>query len=67
MGSIMKLQEMRDKRIIYQENKKQEVIKRIASILSDEERAIFLSGDGFVMLPEVERARLKIDAYPYFK
>ena len=49
---------MRDNRIIYQENKKQEVIKRIASILSDEERAIFLSGDGFVMLPEVERARL---------
>lgn len=67
MGTAMKIQAMQTKRIAYQEKKKQEVINRVASFLSEEERAIFLSGDGFVVLPEPERVRLRIDSYSYLK
>lgn len=67
MGTPSKIQEMRSKRIAYQEIKKQEAINRVASYLSEEERKIFLSGDGFVVLPEQERVRLRIDSYPYLR
>jgi len=40
-------------------------MQRIATYLTEEEREIFFSGKGFVRVPEEERLRQRIDAYPY--
>ena len=38
---------------------------RVASYLSVEDQKILYSGNGFVEVPEEERHRERIDAYPY--
>ena len=38
---------------------------RVASYLSTEDQQILYSGNGFVEVPEQERLRERIDAYPY--
>lgn len=62
-----KIREMQLKRLAYQEKKKKEAIDRIASYLTEEEREILYSGEGFIELPEPERIRLRIDSYPYLR
>ena len=39
--------------------------QRIAKYLSDEEKKILYSGEGFIRVPDEEAKREKIDAYPY--
>ena len=50
-----KIKDMQSKRIAYQKEKTN----------TEEEREIFFSGKGFVRVPEEERLRQRIDAYPY--
>lgn len=64
MGTSTRIQEMQKKRIAYQESKKQEVINRIAQYLTEEEREILISGDGFVRVPTEEIRFQRIDTYP---
>lgn len=49
----------------YQTEKTKEYIARVASYLSVEDQKILYSGNGFVEVPEEERHRERIDAYPY--
>jgi len=66
MGTITKrMQDMQTKRIAYQEQKTKEYMARVASYLSTEDQQILYSGNGFVEVPEQERLRERIDAYPY--
>lgn len=62
-----KIREMQARRLAYQEKKKKEAIDRIASYLTEEEREILYSGEGFIELPEPERIRLRIDSYSYLR
>ena len=66
MGTITKrMQDMQTKRIAYQEQKTKEYMALVASYLSTEDQQILYSGNGFVEVPEQERIRERIDAYPY--
>lgn len=56
---------MQSKRIAYQTEKTKEYMARVASYLSLEDQKILYSGNGFVEVPEQERLRERIDAYPY--
>lgn len=59
-----KIREMQARRLAYQEKKKKEAIDRIASYLTEEERKILYSGDGFIRVPREEFMRQRIDSYP---
>ena len=66
MGTITKrVQDMQTRRIAYQEQKTKEYMARVASYLSAEDQEVLYSGNGFVEVPEQERQRERIDAYPY--
>ena len=66
MGTMtQKIKDMQTKRIAYQTEKTKAEMQRIAAYLTEEEREIFFSGRGFVRVPEEERLRHRIDAYPY--
>ena len=66
MGTMsQKIKDMQSKRIAYQKEKTKEYMARVATYLTEEEREIFFSGKGFVRVPEEERLRQRIDAYPY--
>jgi len=63
--TIQEIKEMQSKRIAYHTEKTKAEMQRIATYLNEEEREIFFSGKGFVEVPEEERLRERIDAYPY--
>ena len=66
MGTMsQKIKDMQSKRIAYQKEKTKEYMARVASYLSVEDQKILYSGNGFVEVPEEERHRERIDAYPY--
>ena len=66
MGTMTKkMQEMQTRRLAYQTQKTKDEMQRIAMYLTEEEREVFFSGNGFVRIPEEERLRQRIDAYPY--
>ena len=66
MGTMTKkMQEMQTRRLAYQAQKTKEEMQRIAMYLTEEEREVFFSGNGFVRVPEEERLRQRIDVYPY--
>ena len=65
MGTTDKVQVLRVKRRVYQAQKTKEYKQRIAKYLSDEEKKILYSGEGFIRVPDEEAKREKIDAYPY--
>lgn len=68
MGKTAKeIKDIQTRRAEYHERQKKEVMARISSYLSKEERDCFLNGDGFVELPETERLRLRIDSYQYLR
>ena len=57
MGTMsQKIKDMQSKRIAYQKEKTKVEMQRIATYLTEE---------GFVRVPEEERLRQRIDAYPY--
>ena len=60
-----KIKDLQSKRIAYQTEKTKEYMARVASYLSLEDQKILYSGNGFVEVPEQERLRERIDAYPY--
>lgn len=65
MGThLKKIEDIRRKRIIYQEEKKIQELNRIAGYLSEEERMIMLSGEGFVRVPAQDMQYQRIDSYP---
>ena len=65
MGThLKKIEDIRRKRIIYQEEKKIQELNRIAGYLSEEERKIMLSGEGFVRVPAQDMQYQSIDSYP---
>lgn len=65
MGThLKKIEDIRRKRIIYQEEKKIQELNRIAGYLSEEERKIMLSGEGFVHVPAQDMQYQRIDSYP---
>lgn len=65
MGThLKKIEDIRRKRIIYQEEKKIQELNRIAGYLSEEERKIMLSGEGFVRVPAQDMQNQRIDSYP---
>ena len=77
MGThLKKIEDIRRKRIIYedeseenqmtfyQEEKKIQELNRIAGYLSEEERKIMLSGEGFVRVPAQDMQYQRIDSYP---
>lgn len=65
MGTHLKeIEDIRRKRIIYQEEKKIQELNRIAGYLSEEERKIMLSGEGFVRVPVQDMQYQRIDSYP---
>ena len=65
MGThLKKIEDIRRKRIIYQEAKKIQELNRIAGYLSEEERKIMLSGEGFVRVPAQDMQYQRIDSYP---
>lgn len=67
MGThLKKIEDIRRKRIIYQEEKKIQELNRIAGYLSEEERKIMLSGEGFVRVPAQDMQYQRIDSYPRF-
>ena len=61
---LKKIEDIRRKRIIYQEEKKIQELNRIAGYLSEEERKIMLSGEGFVRVPAQDMQYQRIDSYP---
>ena len=66
MGTMtQKIKDMQTRRIAYQTEKTKEYMARVASYLSLEDQKILYSGNGFVDVPEQERLRERIDAYPY--
>lgn len=66
MGTMtQKIKDLQSKRIAYQTEKTKEYMARVASYLSLEDQKILYSGNGFVEVPEQERLRERIDAYPY--
>ena len=65
MGThLKKIEDIRRKRIIYQEETKIQELNRIAGYLSEEERKIMLSGEGFVRVPAQDMQYQRIDSYP---
>lgn len=65
MGThLKKIDDIRRKRIVYQEEKKIQELNRIAGYLSEEERKIMLSGEGFVRVPTQDMQYQRIDSYP---
>ena len=65
MGThLKKIEDIRRKRIIYQEEKKIQELNRIAGYLSEEERKIMLSGEGFVSVSAQDMQYQRIDSYP---
>jgi hypothetical protein len=48
-----------------QDEKTKEEMERVAYFLNAEDKKKLYSGEGFVKVPEEERKRLRIDAYPY--
>ena len=65
MGThLKKIEDIRRKRIIYQEEKKIQELNRIAGYLSEEERKIMLSGEGFVRVPAQDMQYQRIASYP---
>lgn len=65
MGTMSKIQELRARRRVYQAQKTKEYKQRIAAYLSDADKRILFSGEGFIRVPEEEAKREKIDVYPY--
>ena len=65
MGTMSKIQELRARRRAYQAQKTKEYKQRIAAYLSDADKRILFSGEGFIRVPEEEAKREKIDVYPY--
>lgn len=65
MGTMTKrIADMQIQRVAYQLKKTAEEMKRIASYMSEEEREIFFSGNGFVRVPAEDMAAKRIDSYP---
>ena len=52
MGTTDKVQVLRAKRRVYQAQKTKEYKQRIAKYLSDEEKKILYSGEGFIRVPD---------------
>lgn len=68
MGRMTKkMADMQARRVAYQEKWKEREMLRVANYLPACDRQKFLEGTGFVVLPEEERLRLRIDSYPYLR
>ena len=68
MGTMTKrIKDLRDKRTAYHEQMKKKEMLRVASYLQENDRHNFMTGEGFIVLPEQERLRLRIDTYPYLR
>lgn len=59
-----KFLDIQAKRAEYQMKKTQEEMKRIAMYLSEEEKKVLYSGEGFVRVPSEIIAIQRIDSYP---
>lgn len=65
MGTMTNIfAERQSRRAAYRLKKNEEERMRIASLLDETEKSIFLSGSGFIRVPAEESVRLRIDSYP---